>query len=127
MLLSIQIIPKVQTDVYWLTRIFGPPHELLHVLALLLVGRRPVAISWTHVDIPDDLTTRQYIFVAGLPALVFWSAAALSLLAAVNAPEVGRLALALIGTLVFGLAAYGTLGDIHLILMRLEEAKRPHR
>ena len=62
-----------------ITRIFGPPHELLHVLALL-IGRRPTAISWTHVDIPDDLTTRQYVFVAGLPALVFWSATALALL-----------------------------------------------
>lgn len=106
---------------FLLTRIFGPPHELLHVLALLLVGRRPTAVSWTHVDIPDDLTTRQYVFVAGLPALVFWSAAALALLAAINAPDTGRLLLALAGTFIFGLAAYGTLGDIHLILLRLEE------
>lgn len=102
-----------------LSRIFGPPHEALHVLALWLVGRRALSISWTHVDIPDDLTTPQYIFVAGLPALVFWSAAALALLAALNAADLGRLLLALAATLVFGLAAYGTLGDIHLILLRL--------
>ena len=110
---------------FLLTRSFGPPHELLHVLALLLIGRRPTAISWTHVDIPDDLTTRQYIFVAGLPALVFWSAAALALLAAINAPDAGRLVLALAATLVLGIAAYGTLGDLHLILMRLEEVQHP--
>ncbi|MBI5671143.1 MAG: hypothetical protein HZC41_24365 [Chloroflexi bacterium] len=104
-----------------LTRIFGPPHEALHLLALWLIGRRAVAVSWTHVDIPDDLTTRQYVFVAGLPALVFWSMTVLALLAAVNAPDGGRLALALAATLVFGLAAYGTLGDLHLILLRLTE------
>ncbi len=108
-----------------LTRIFGPPHEALHLLALLLIGRRAVAVSWTHVDIPDDLTTRQYIFVAGLPALVFWSGTALALLVAINAPDVGRLALALAGTFIFGLAAYGTLGDLHLILLRLAETPPP--
>lgn len=108
-----------------LTRIFGPPHEALHLLALWLIGRRALAVSWTHVDIPDDLTTRQYVFVAGLPALVFWSAAALALLAAINAPDAGRLLLALAGAFVFGLAAYGTLGDLHLILLRLMEDRPP--
>lgn len=111
---------------FLLTRIFGPPHEALHLLALLLIGRRAVAVSWTHVDIPDDLTTRQYIFVAGLPALVFWGGTGAALLAAINAPDVGRLALALAAALVFGLAAYGTLGDLHLILLRLAETPPPH-
>lgn len=110
---------------FFLTRIFGPPHEALHLLALWLIGRRALAVSWTHVDIPDDLTTRQYVFVAGLPALVFWGATGAALLAAVSAPDVGRLVLALTAALVAGVAAYGTFGDIHLILLRLAEESPP--
>jgi len=106
-------------------RVFGWPHELLHVLALLLIGRRARAISQTHVDIPPDLTTRQYLFVAGLPALIFWlmvAACALMLVQATSVIErVGWLAL----TLVASLAAAGTLGDIYLIVARLM-AERYH-
>jgi len=104
-----------------LYRIFGPPHELLHILALLLIGRRPKAVSSRYVDIPNDLSTPAYVFVAGLPALVFWGAALAALLAVVNSQSIGS---ALIAFVVFTLAAvagFGTLGDIQLILRRLRQ------
>jgi hypothetical protein len=104
----------------WL-RFFGPPHEALHVLALWLIGRRAVSFTSTYVDIPDDLTTRQYIWVAGLPALVFWGLAGLGALLLINAPTllqgVGGFVLLSLSTL----AGLGTFGDIQLILLRLME------
>jgi putative zincin peptidase len=100
-------------------RIFGWPHELLHALALLLIGRRPEGISKTHVDIPADLSTWQYVFVAGLPALVFWGAALVGLMAFMNAPNLLQSALQLVITGIFSLAALGTMGDIALIIERV--------
>lgn len=102
-----------------LYRVFGPPHEFLHIVALLLIGRRPKAINSRYVDIPDDLSTPAYVFVAGLPALVFWGVAFAALLTVVNATDVLN---AVVGFIVFTLAmmaGLGTLGDIQLILRRL--------
>lgn len=106
-----------------LYRIFGPPHEALHVLALWLIGRRAVKFTTRHVDIPDDLTRAQYVFVAGLPALVFWGVALAGLLLLATAPNLLRVALGMGMMLVGGLAGFGTMGDIALILNRLGEAK----
>jgi len=110
----------------FLIRIFGPPHESLHVLALYLIGRRPESKSSTYVDIPDDLTTGQYVFVAGLPAFVFWNMAIVGLLILVNAPNLAAIALGMILLLVGGLAGFGTLGDLQLIAERIiEDQNRP--
>lgn|GEM_PF-575843 len=106
-----------------LNRIFGWPHELLHALALLLIGRRPVGIAQTHIDIPDDLTTAQFVFVAGLPALVFWGIAAVAALALLNAPSILHGVLWLLIGGVAALAAFGTVGDLTLIAARLIEAR----
>ncbi|NWG16734.1 MAG: hypothetical protein HXY41_08875 [Chloroflexi bacterium] len=108
-----------------LVRLFGPPHEFLHLLALWLIGRRAVSFTRSHVEIPADVTTRQYVFVAGLPALVFWSAAAVGLLGALNAPDAGRFVIALIAAAVATLAGIGTLGDLHLIILRLLQDRSP--
>lgn len=104
-----------------LLRLFGWPHELLHVLALRLIGRRPRAVTQAHVDIPTDLTTRQFIFVAGLPALVFGVAMAISVGVLLNAQTVIELGLGLVFTALFSLATLGTAGDLHLIVLRLLE------
>src|SRR5262249_215833 len=105
----------------FLTRIFGPPHESLHVLALSLIGRQPKSVGQTHVDIPDDLTTGQYVFVAGLPALVFWLMAVAGIIILVDAANLAALALGWVLLLVGGLAGLGTLGDLQLILTRILE------
>jgi len=108
-----------------LYRIFGWPHELLHVLALWLIGRRAVKVTRTHVDIPDDLTTAQYVFVAGLPALVFWSIAVTGLQAIFSAPNIVQMILWLVLTGVASLAGFGTVGDILLIIERVMQHKLP--
>jgi hypothetical protein len=112
----------------FLTRIFGPPHESLHVLALYLIGRRPDSVGQTHVDIPDDLTTGQYVFVAGLPALVFWLMAVAGIMILVNAPNLPALVLGWLLLMVGGLAGFGTLGDLQLIAERIaEDQNQPPR
>ncbi len=103
-----------------LYRIFGPPHELLHVLALLLIGRRPKTVGYKHVDIPDDLDTRAYVFVAGLPALVFWGIAVVAGIKLANASGVGEVIMTFVVFSVAALAGLGTLGDIQLIIRRLQ-------
>lgn len=102
-----------------LLRILGWPHELLHVLALRLIGRRPVQVQPTHVDIPDDLSTGQYVFVAGLPLLVFSVMSTISLSLLLNAPNLLQVILWLLVTAFFVTALMGTLGDLMLILARL--------
>lgn len=104
-----------------LYRIFGPPHELLHVLALFLIGRRPKAIGYRHVDIPDDLSTRAYVFVAGLPALVFWGAALVAGIKLATANSLGEVLLTFAVFSFAALAGLGTAGDIGLILSRLRQ------
>jgi hypothetical protein len=108
-----------------LLRLYGWPHEALHVLALWLIGRRPRAVARLHVDIPDDLTTRQYVFVAGLPALVFGIGAALGIMTISNAASIGQAALGLVMTLVMGIGAAGTVGDIQQIALRLAQDAEP--
>lgn len=110
-----------------LYRIFGPPHEFLHVLALLLIGRKPKRVHFRYVDIPDDLSTRAYVFVAGLPALVFWGVALGAALKLVNANDVGEAVLAFVVFSVGALAGLGTLGDIQLIIRRLGKERAKHR
>jgi hypothetical protein len=105
-----------------LYRLFGPPHEALHVLALWLIGRRPRAVSFRHVDLPDDLSTRQYVFVAGLPALVFWSAALIGALRLAAAANFSDLLLGFAVMSLGGLAGLGTYGDLRLIWRRLNQA-----
>lgn len=109
----------------WIIRIFGPPHELLHLLALALVGRRALGFSWTHVDIPDDLSIGQYVFVAGLPALVFWGVAAVGTLNLLKARDVSEVVISLALLLIGTLGGLGTMGDIQLILLRVIEAQAP--
>jgi hypothetical protein len=108
-----------------LIRIFGPPHEALHVLALWLIGRRAVAYTRTFVDIPDDLTTGQYVFVAGLPALVFWTAAAFGAIGLIQARNLLQLGVSFVVMMVATLAGFGTFGDIMLIIARLTEQHPP--
>ena len=102
-----------------LYKIFGPPHELLHVLALLLIGKRPKAISYKHVDIPDDLSTKAYVFVAGLPAFVFWGAALVAGIKLASANSLGEIVVMFVFFSVAIMAGLGTLGDIQLIMRRL--------
>jgi hypothetical protein len=104
-----------------LTRLFGYPHELLHLLALILIGRRAVKFTGTHVDIPDDLTRGQFAFVAGLPALVFFGAAFIGALGMLRAETLGQTALAFLVVLIFGMGAASTMGDLQLIAERLAE------
>jgi hypothetical protein len=102
-----------------LRRIYGTPHELLHVLALALIGRRALHVGQDHVVIPGDLTTGQYVFVAGLPALMFFTALALGTLGLLNAQSPSQAGIAVAVILASGFAAAGTIGDVQLILMRL--------
>lgn len=104
-----------------LKRIYGTPHELLHVLALALIGRRALHVAQDHVDIPDDLTTGQYVFVAGLPALVFFTALALGTLGLLNAQSPQQAGVAAAVIIASGFAAAGTIGDVNLILARLSQ------
>ena len=105
--------------------LYGWPHEGLHALALLLIGRRALRVTQSHVDIPSDLSDGQYLFVAGLPALVFWGGAALGLIGLFNAATLGQAAPALVAIFVFGLGGVSTLGDLHLIVLRLFTPRSP--
>lgn len=102
-----------------LLRIFGPPHEALHLLALLLIGRRAERFTFRHVDIPPDLTTRQYVFVAGMPALVFSIISSLGVIGLVLAQTWTQAALGLAVGLLGTVALAGTMGDVQLIAARL--------
>lgn len=105
----------------FLERLYGPPHELLHVLALYLIGRKPETFTLTHVDIPADLSKGQYIFVAALPTItfaLFWSIGVIALL---NSNDLLQIILALMVALFGGFGVQGGMGDIQLILLRLSE------
>jgi Putative zincin peptidase len=104
-----------------LYRIFGPPHELLHVLALLLIGRRPESMTTRYVDIPDDLTTGQYVFVAGLPALVFWGVVLAGMVLLTTGASFGEAVVGFVMMTVGVLAGLGTIGDLQLIAARVRE------
>jgi hypothetical protein len=104
----------------WLVALYGPPHEMLHVLALLIVGRRAGRVSGRHVDIPDDLTTAQFVFVAALPTVVFLMVAALGLVGVVSAQTLTQAMLAFAaGLLGMGGVAGGS-SDLQRIAERLE-------
>src|SRR5829696_6519205 len=107
-----------------LKRIYAAPHELLHVLALLIIRRKPVFVGGDHVIIPSDLTTAQYVFVAGLPALVFFGLTALGAVWLLNAPSASHAGAAMAVILAAGFGAAGTTGDIQLILARLMQGER---
>jgi hypothetical protein len=105
----------------FLIRVLGLPHEALHLLALLLIGRQAVRFTRTYIDIPADLTTRQYVFVAGLPALVFVLLLALGGLGMANAHTLGQAALGFAAALFGLISAAGTMGDLALIARRLKQ------
>jgi hypothetical protein len=102
-----------------LLRIFGWPHELLHALALILIGRRPERVEQDHIDIPGDLSTGQFVFVAGFPALLFLIVGAICVGSLSRAADAGQIMLWLLLTLVSGIAFAGTVGDLLLIFGRL--------
>ena len=102
-----------------LKRIYAAPHELLHVLALMIIGRKPVFVGGDHVIIPGDLTTAQYVFVAGLPALVFFGFTALGAIWLLNAPTPSHAGAAVAVILAAGFGAAGTVGDMQLIMARI--------
>jgi hypothetical protein len=106
-----------------LLQFFGPPHEALHLLALLLIGRRAVQFTLRHVDIPPDLTTRQYVFVAGMPALVFGISAGLGVVGLVLAHTWIQAVLGLLVGFLGTIALAGTVGDAHLIAARLMQER----
>jgi len=103
-----------------LYKIFGPPHEFLHVVALLLIGRRPKTVGYRHVDIPSDLGKWAYIFVAGLPALVFWGTAIIAGIKLGTSTTFAEVIIAFVIFSVAVLAGLGTVGDIQLIIRRLQ-------
>lgn len=106
-----------------LNRIYGAPHELLHVLALLLIGRRALKYTNRQVTIPNDLTTAQYVFVAGLPALVFFGALALGAVGLLNARTPSQWGVFVGVILAASYGAAGTVGDLQLIAMKLSHRK----
>ncbi len=108
-----------------LKRIYGAPHEMLHVIALSLIGRRALDVAQDHVIIPDDLTTGQYVFVAGLPAAVFFIALALGAVGLLNARTVQQAGIAAAVIIAAGFAAAGTVGDLQLIALKLTQHRDP--
>lgn len=104
-----------------LLRLYGWPHELLHALALVLIGRRPRGISRAHVDLPPDLGRRQFVFVALFPTLVFIAGGTLGLIVALNAGALAQLALGLLLSLAGLVGAAGGVGDWQAIALRLAD------
>lgn len=108
-----------------LARLYGWPHEMLHVLALRLVGRRAQTVTHEHVDIPADLGRGQFVFVAGLPALVFWPLCAFGLRQLLAAQDLASALFWMVYGALLLPAAAGTLGDLALILWRLRQGELP--
>lgn len=104
-----------------LEKIYGAPHELLHLLALLLIGRRALKFTNQHVIVPSDLTTAQYVFVAALPALVFFTCTAIGVLVLLNAGTPGQAGIGVAVILAAGFGAAGTFGDLQLIWLKLSQ------
>ena len=111
----------------FLLRVFGPPHEGLHLLALILIGRQAVRFTVRHVDIPADLTTRQYVFVAGFPAMVFSVVSGLGVIGLVLAHTWIQTGLGFAAGLLGTLAFAGTMGDLQLIAVRLTQEWSKHQ
>ncbi len=91
----------------------------MHVIALILIGRRAVQFTRDHVVIPDNLTTRQYVFVAGFPAAVFMIGVAAAVLGLLNAATYGQAMVALAAILICGFGVASAAGDVQLIVVRL--------
>lgn len=108
-----------------LRRLFGIPHEALHVLALWLIGRRPERVTSTHVDIPGDLSTGRYVFVAIFPTAVFLIIAAMGLVGMASAGSIMQFGVALIAAIVGSIGTVGGMGDLHLITLRLAQDAEP--
>ena len=106
-----------------LAKIYGWPHEMLHLLALRLIGRRAQGFTEAHVDIPADLGRGQFVFVAGLPALVFWPLGLLGLRQLLLAREPLAVLFWLVYSAVLFPALAGTLGDLALIALRLRSGE----
>ena len=102
-----------------LAQLYGWPHEMLHVLALRLIGRRAQTVAHTHVDIPADLGRGEFVFVAGLPALVFWPLSGIAAQQLLAAQGLGAALFWLVCAALLLPAAAGTLGDLMLIALRL--------
>ena len=107
-----------------LQKIYGAPHELLHVLALLIIGRRALKFAQDHVIVPNDLTTPQYVFVAALPAIVFFTCMAIGVLVLLNAHTPGQAGIGVAVILAAGFGAAGTFGDLQLIWLKLSGQNR---
>lgn len=105
----------------FLLRLYGPMHEGLHRLALWLIGRRAAGWSDRHVDVPPDLARGQYVFVAGLPALVFGLLAAAGGILLLNGNSAGALLAGIALLLGGGFGLAGTVGDLQRIAARLLE------
>lgn len=102
-----------------LAQVYGWPHELLHWLALRLIGRREQAITHTHVDIPADLGRGEFVFVAGLPAFIFWPLTGIAAQQLLTAQDLVAALFWLVCAALLLPAAAGTLGDLALIVLRL--------
>lgn len=50
--------------------VFAWPHEMLHVLALKMIGKQPEKVGATFVLVPEGLSLDEIIFVNALPVLV---------------------------------------------------------
>jgi len=107
-----------------LKKIYGAPHELLHVLALMLIGRRALKFANDHVIVPSDLTTGQYVFVAALPAIVFWGCTFLGALFLLRASSPGQAGIGVAIILAAGFGAAGTVGDLQLIWLKLSQQNK---
>ncbi|MFN8528306.1 MAG: hypothetical protein U0670_06820 [Anaerolineae bacterium] len=104
--------------------LFGLPHEGLHLLALVLIGRRAVKFTRTHVIIPDDLSRGDYLFVAGFPGACFLILFAVGVIGLLNAPDAGAAAFGIGAILLGGLGTASALGDFDLIIRRLQSGDR---
>ena len=104
-----------------LQKIYGAPHELLHVLALLIIGRRAVKFAQDHVIVPSDLTTAEYVFVAALPAIVFFTCMAIGVLVLLNARTPGQAGIGVGVMIAAGIGAAGTFGDLQLIWLKVSQ------
>ncbi len=102
-------------------RILTTPHELLHALALSLIGRRAGWTADDHVVIPDDLTTREYVFVTGLPALVMLGVIVVALILLFNASTPSDAGIATGVIIVAAAIATGTISDLRQILSKLSQ------
>ena len=109
-----------------LKKIYGTPHELLHVLALRLIGRRAIKLAQDHVVVPGDLSDGEYVFVAGLPALVFMICLAVGVLLLTRAQTPNDAGMAVAIIIAAGFAVAGTVGDLQLIWLRvMQHNKQP--